>query len=298
MHDLHHHTKPVGKKSLGLSIGLNLLISVSQGIGAFISGSYSLLSDALHNLTDVFSLVISFIAVKLGSKKNTLTRTFGFQRAEMMAAFFNSLTLILLAGFLMFEGIIRWKKEPVINFEWVIWLAVASILINAASVLILHKDAKRSINIKSSYLHLFTDMMTSIAVLIGGLLMKYFGWFWVDSLLTILIAVFLLIQSFSIFYRSLRSLLMFTPKGINIEKIAKEVESISGIKDIHHIHVWEMSDHTIILEAHIDLNADFRISQFEAILLEIEKLLHDNFDISHINIQPEISKPDSKQIIA
>ena len=298
MHELHHHTKPVGEKSLELSIGLNLLISVSQGIGAVISGSYSLLSDALHNLTDVFSLVVSFIAVKLGSKKNTLSRTFGFQRAEMMAAFFNSLTLILLAGFLIFEGIIRWRKEPVINFEWVIWLAVASILINAASVFLLHNDAKESINIKSSYLHLFTDMLTSIAVLVGGLLMKYFGWFWVDSLLTILIALFLLVQSFNIFNHSLRSLLMFTPKNVNIEQIAKDVETIQEVKNIHHIHVWEMSNRTIILEAHIDLTEDFRISQFEPILLQIEKLLHDKYNISHVNIQPEIFKPDSKQIIA
>ncbi len=298
MHDLHYHTRPTGGKSLGLSIGLNLLISVSQGIGAVISGSYSLLADALHNMTDVFSLVISFIAVKLGSKRNTLKRTFGYQRAEMMAAFFNSLTLILLAGFLIFEGIFRWKKEPVINFEWVIWLAVASILINAVSVLLLHKDAKESINIKSSYLHLFTDMLTSIAVLIGGLMMKYFGWFWVDSLLTILIALFLLVQSFSIFYRSLRSLLMFTPKGVNIKNIANDIEKINGIKNIHHMHVWEMNDHSVILEAHIDLTEDYRISQFEKILLEIETLLHDDYDISHVNIQPEIFKPDSKQIIA
>ncbi len=298
MHNLQHHSSPTGKKSLGLSIGLNILISVSQGIGAVISGSYSLLADALHNLTDVFSLVISYIAVKLGGKQNTLTRTFGYQRAEIMAAFFNSLTLILLAGFLLFEGLFRWKKEPAINFEWVIWLAVASILINAISVLLLHNDAKKSINIKSSYLHLFTDMLTSVAVLIGGLMMKYFGWFWVDSLLTILIALFLLIQSFNIFYRSLRSLLMFTPKGIDVKKIASTIEAINGIKNIHHIHVWEMNDHSVILEAHIDLTENYRISQFEKILLEIESVLHEKFGIVHINIQPEISKPDSKQIIA
>jgi len=294
----HYHTHPLGEKSLKWSITLNLLISLSQGVGAVISGSYALLADALHNLTDVFSLAISYIAVKLGSKRNTLKRTFGYQRAEMMAAFFNSLTLILLGGFLIFESIFRWKKEPIISYEWVIWLAVASILINAVSALLLHRDAKASINIKSSYLHLFTDMLTSIAVFVGGLMMKYFGWFWVDSLLTILIAVFLLIQSFGIFYRSLRSLLMFTPKGIDLEQIVKDINTVSGIKDMHHVHVWEMNDHSIMLEAHIDLIKDFRISEFEKILLEIEALLLDNYGISHVNIQPEIFKSDSKQIIA
>ncbi len=294
----HHHIHPLGEKSLKWSIALNLLISLSQVVGTVISGSYALLADALHNMTDVFSLVISYIAVRLGSKHNTLKRTFGYQRAEMMAAFFNSITLILLGGFLIFEGIYRWKKEPIISFEWVIWLAVASIFINAVSALLLHRDAKASINIKSSYLHLFTDMLTSIAVLIGGLMMKYLGWFWVDSLLTILIAAFLLAQSFDIFYRSLCSLLMFTPKGVDLEKIVKDVKMISGIKNMHHIHVWEMNDHSIILEAHIDLTQDFRISEFEKILLEIEALLHGTYGISHINIQPEIFKSDSKQIIA
>lgn len=294
----HHHTHPLGEKSLKWSIALNLLISLSQGVGAVISGSYALLADALHNLTDVFSLVISFIAVKLGSKRNTLKRTFGYQRAEMMATFFNSLTLMLLGGFLIFEGVYRWKKEPIISFDWVIWLAVSSILVNAVSALLLHRDAKASINIKSSYLHLFTDMLTSIAVLIGGLMMKYFGWFWVDSLLTILIAVFLLVQSSGIFYRSLRSLLMFTPDSVDLEKIVKDVNAISGIKDMHHVHVWEMNDHSIILEAHVDLTKDFRISEFENILLEIEALLLENYGISHVNIQPEIFKSDSKRILA
>jgi len=298
MHDFHHQANPIGERALKISIILNLSISILQGIGAVISGSYALLSDALHNSTDVFSLIVSFIAVRLGAKKNTTARTFGFQRAEIMAAFFNSLTLILLSGFLAFEGFTRWKKEPVIHFEWLIWLAIASIFVNAISVFILHKDASESLNIKSSYLHLFTDMLTSVAVLIGGLLMKYFGWFWVDSLLTIFIAIFLLFQSLDIFSRSLRNLLMFTPPNINIEAVAEKVKSIPGIKNIHHVHIWEMKDGNIILEAHIDLIHDYKISQFEDILLKIEKVLHDNFNISHINIQPEINKSDNKQIIA
>lgn len=292
-----HSQEPIGKKSLILSIGLNLFISVAQSVGAVISGSYSLLSDALHNLTDVFSLVISLIATLLGAKKNTSSRTFGFQRAEIMAAFFNALTLLLLAGFLIFEAIIRFNHEPLIRYHWVIWMAVASIVVNGLSIIVIYDDSKKSINIKSSYLHLFTDMLTSIGVLTGGILMRYFGWFWVDSLLTILIGLFLVVQCIPIIRRSLRCLLMFTPPGINIEEIAKRIERIKGVKNIHHIHVWEMNDRSIIFEGHIDLVEDFKISEFEKILEDIEALLEKAFNIHHVNIQPEIYKCDSKRII-
>ncbi len=296
-HD-HHSHEPVGKKALIYSIGLNVLISAAQAIGAVFSGSYSLLSDALHNLTDVFSLVVSLIATILGTKRNTSSRTFGFQRAEIMAAFFNALTLLLLAGFLIFEAIIRFNHEPLIRYHWVIWMASASIVVNGLSIILMHADSKKSLNIKSSYLHLFTDMLTSIAVLAGGILMRYFAWFWVDSLLTILIGIFLVIQCIPIISRSLRCLLMFTPPGINIEEIAKKIEAIEGIKNIHHVHVWEMNDRSIILEGHIDLTNDFKISEFEKILENIEELLEHDYNIRHVNIQPEIFKCDSKKIIA
>ncbi|MEZ5082783.1 MAG: cation diffusion facilitator family transporter [Bacteroidales bacterium] len=155
-------------KNLLISIVLNLLITVGQVIGGFLSGSMALLSDALHNFSDVLALVISYIASKLTLRKPHVKYTFGLRRAEIMAAFINSLTLIIIGVLLCFEAIRRFSLPPEIESSWVILFALLSILLNGISVIILHHDSKHNLNVKSAYIHLFTDMITSIGVLAGG----------------------------------------------------------------------------------------------------------------------------------
>jgi len=188
-HHSHHSHHQVKSKNLLISIILNILITVLQVIGGFLSGSLSLLSDALHNFTDVISLIISFIANKYARKKASFDKTFGYKRAEIIAAFVNSSSLLVVAIFLIYEAIHRFFNVIEIRSGLVIWLAFFGIVANGISVLLLRKDAKKNMNMRSAYLHLFTDMSASVAVLIGGLLMKYYEWFWVDSVLTILIAI-------------------------------------------------------------------------------------------------------------
>src|SRR5690606_37386686 len=177
----------LSSKNLILSIVLNVLITTAQVIGGLVSGSLALLSDALHNFTDVISLVISYIAHRLTGKKASNHRTFGYKRAELIAAFVNAITLIIIAVILIIEAINRFSKPLIIDSNLVIWLSLIGILANGFSVLLLKNDAKRNINMKSAYLHLFTDMLASVGVLLRGLLMKFFGWFWIDSILTFLI---------------------------------------------------------------------------------------------------------------
>jgi len=187
------------------SIVLNIIITAAQVIGGIVSGSLALISDAVHNLSDVISLIISYVANILSNKKKqTLHQTFGFKRAEIIAAFINSSTLIIIAVFLGIEAVKRLNDPREIASNVVIWLAFIAILGNGLSVLLLRKDANHNLNMKSAYLHLITDMLTSVAVLIGGLLMKYFQVYWLDAVLTIIISIYLLYMSWSIFIDSLK----------------------------------------------------------------------------------------------
>lgn len=280
-----------------ISILLNIGITVAQVIGGLVSGSLSLLSDALHNFSDVISLIVSYIASKLSKKKASVNRTFGYKRAEILAAFINASTLIIVAIILIFEAIKRFQNPQEIESNLVIWLSIVAILGNGYSVVLIKKTAKNNINMQSAYLHLLTDMLASVAVLIGGLLMKYFQLFWVDSLLTFLIAVYLIWVGLALLKTSTKMIMLFTPDHINIKEVVFKVNKLSKVKKLHHVHIWNLSDEELHLEAHLDLEEDISTTQFNALLLEIEQLLHDQFNINHVTIQPEYNKEDPKEVI-
>lgn len=262
------------------------------------SGSLALLSDAVHNFSDVLSLIVSYIANWLTHKKQqTLTQTFGYKRAEIVAAFFNAATLIVIAVFLIIKAVGRLQHPENISGTMVIVLALIAIFANGLGVLLLQKDAEHNLNMQSAYLHLLTDMLTSVAVLVGGLLMKFFGWYWIDPILTILISIYLIYMSWRIFIESLKILMLFAPDELVIHDIEKAILEIEGIKNIHHVHVWQLNDHEIHFEAHIEFKNDIPLSEFDKKCEQIEHLLHDQFDISHSNLQPEFNRDDLKDFI-
>lgn len=280
------------------SIILNMVITVSQIIGGILSGSLALLSDALHNFSDVLSLVFSYVAHKLSRKKASVNQTFGYKRAELIAAFVNAMTLIIVALFLVYGAIERFFNPQHIESGLVIWLSILGIAANGLSVILLKKDADKNLNMKSAYLHLFTDMLASIAVLVGGLLMKYLQWFWVDSVLTLAIAVYLIIVGFDLLKKSTQMLMLFTPSHLDIKDIISEVHKIPGVNKLHHIHLWYLNEEELHLEAHLDCFEDIKMTEFNLLLNQIEQVLFDKFHINHINIQPEYKKEeDSKDFI-
>ena len=291
----HHH---VEGKNLLFSIFLNIIITAAQIIGGILSGSLALLSDALHNFSDVLSLVFSYVAHKLSRKKASVNQTFGYKRAELIAAFVNAITLIIVALFLVYGAIERFFNPQHIESELVIWLSILGIVMNGLSVLLLKNDADKNLNMKSAYLHLFTDMLASIAVLIGGLLMKYFQWFWIDSVLTLAIAVYLIIVGFDLLKKATQMLMLFTPSHLNVNDIIEEVHKITGVNKLHHIHVWYLNEEELHLEAHLDCSEDIKMSEFNVLLDKVEQVLFGKFHINHINIQPEYRKEeDSKDFI-
>lgn len=292
----HAHSDLKGRNLL-LSIGLNIIITVAQVIGGLISGSLALLSDALHNFSDVLSLIVSYIADRYSRKDASFDKTFGYKRAEIIAAFVNASTLLVVAVYLIYEAIIRFMNPQEIESGLVIWLALLGIIANGFSVLLLKKDSKENMNMRSAYLHLLTDMSASVAVLIGGLLMKYFRWFWVDSGLTILIAIYLIFMGYDLLKSSFKILMLFTPEDIQLEKLREVISEAPEIKNVHHMHIWQLNEKETHLEAHIDFYEDITLSQFDAILDEVEEKLFHDFGINHVNIQPEFKKDDAKDVI-
>ncbi|XCF06473.1 cation diffusion facilitator family transporter [Tamlana crocina] len=293
---VHGHNDLKGRNLL-ISIFLNILITTAQVVGGLVSGSLALLSDALHNFSDVLSLVVSYVANKLSKKEASFDRTFGYKRAEILAAFVNASTLIIIAILLIIEAVKRFQDPEPIKSGLVIWLSLLGIVANGLSVLLLKKDAHNNINMRSAYLHLLTDMLASIAVLIGGLLMKYYQLFWVDSVLTFLIAVYLIFVGYDLLKTSTKMIMLFTPAHINIEDVVKTVNKLPKVKKLHHVHIWNLSDNELHLEAHLDLREDLAITEFDALLEEIESVLHIQFNINHVTIQPEFNKNDDKGVI-
>ncbi|PWL39885.1 cation transporter [Flagellimonas aquimarina] len=292
----HSHDDLKGRNLL-ISILLNIAITVSQVIGGIISGSLALLSDALHNFSDVLSLIISYIATRLGKKKASSLKTFGYKRAEIMAAFVNAATLVVVAVILMIEAVERLMEPKEIESNLVIWLSLFGILANGFSVLLLKKNANENMNMKSAYLHLLTDMMASVAVFIGGLLMKFYQVYWVDAILTMAIGVYLIYMGYDLLKESTKVLMLFTPKSIVVKEIVESICTIEPIKNVHHVHIWQLNEEEIHLEAHIDFKEDIKLSEFDEILDKIEEHVYHKHGINHVNIQPEFDKCDSKNVI-
>ncbi|GAF05761.1 cation diffusion facilitator family transporter [Saccharicrinis fermentans] len=295
----HHHIELKGKNLL-IAILLNVLITVSQIIGAIFSHSLSLMTDALHNLSDVMALVISYVAHKLAKRKPTSKQSFGYKRAEILAAFINAATLLGVSVYLIVEAMERLFTLGAVEVggELVMWLAGLSILANGLSVLLIQKDAKKSMNMKAAYLHLFSDMLTSIAVLVGGFLMIRFGWYWVDSLLSVMIAVYLIISSWNLVVGAIKVLMQFTPKDIDVDKITQAICVLKQVKNVHHVHIWQLTDHEIHFEAHIDCEEDMLLSEVDKVMTQVRELISHKFNIHHATLQPEFHVCDDKSLIA
>jgi cobalt-zinc-cadmium efflux system protein len=285
-HD-HSHGDLKGR-NLAIAIVLNMGITLAQVVGGFISGSLALMSDAMHNFSDVLALIISWFASKLSKKDQTTAQTYGYKRAEILAALINAVSLIVIAFFLLKEAISRFSDPIEVQTGLVMILGGLSIVLNGLSVLLVQKDAKDNMNMRSAYLHLLSDMISSVAVVLGGLAMYLWDVAWVDSALSIGIALYLVYSSWGLIKESVRILMQFAPTKVNLEDINREIQNIPEVNNMHHVHVWQLDDKQINFEAHISFKNDLNLSRVNEILHQIEHVLDDKFDINHVTLQPEI----------
>ncbi len=289
-----HHHHHVSGRNLFITVILNIIITLSQIAGGVISGSLALLSDAMHNFSDVLALLIAYVANRLAEKPRTKEYTFGLKRAEILAALFNSLILVGIGIFLIVEAAHKLFHHEPIESSWVIWLGILSIVLNAISVFLIKEDSHENINIKAAYLHLLTDVMTSVAVVIGGILMTLWKVYWVDPLISILIALYLMKSAVSLVKESATILMQFAPQSIDMDEIVHLIENEPEIDNVHHIHIWQLDDKNVFFEAHIDFKEDLLLSKCTKILDKLEEKLQ-KAGISHVTLQCEYLRNDSKE---
>ncbi len=290
----HKHHHDAAHQSLSGSIVLNLLITLAQILGGIYSGSLSLLSDALHNLSDVLALALSWLARRWVKKKAGLNHTFGYKRIELLAAYTNTLALMIIALFLIFESIDRLISPEPIASVWVVGLSGLGIVFNGISAGMLHQHSHQNLNLKSAYLHLLSDTLASVAVLIGGLLMYYLDWFWVDAALTFLIACYLIYISIGLLKSTSKMLMLFTPEHISIEKILEKIHPKTAPHQLYHVHLWPLNEHEIHFEARIDCVHNITISEFNILAQQVAQILRDDFQIQHCTLQPDFQTQTDK----
>lgn len=288
----HAHSHPDGLdgvkgKNLLITIALKLLLTITEGLGGWFSGSLSLLSDALHNLNDVLSIVISWFAVKMAEKEHDKKNTFGYRRATIIAAVINATLLIIMSLFLFREAYFKFIQPEKINALLVIVIAAIGIVLNAVAVYLLHKSSEADLNMRAVYLHFLSDALSSVGVMVGGIVIYYFDAYWIDPSLTVMIGLYILKESYEILKESTNILMQGTPKTVDIDEIAEELEKMDAIKNIHHVHIWALDEHTLFFEAHVNLQNDILVSELSDVYAKLEQLLKGRFGVTHLTIQFE-----------
>jgi cobalt-zinc-cadmium efflux system protein len=293
----HDHSHDIKEKNLLMVSLLNLIITIVEVIGGLVSNSLALLSDAFHNLGDTFAVVLAYIANKIGKKSATEKRTFGYKRIEILAALLNAVILIVITVFLFIEAYHRiLSPEPVKGMIMFV-VAVVGLIANLAAVVLLKDDSDHNLNVRAAYLHLLGDTISSVAVIIGAVLIYFFHIYWIDPLVTFLVGIYILKEAFVVLREAVDILMQSTPPSIDIHEVVEAIEKISEINNIHHVHSWKLDDQQIHFECHADLDNDLPLSQADKIRLEIEELLLNKFGISHVTIQFEYNCCSEKNMI-
>jgi len=273
------------------------MISLVEIIGGLLSGSLSLLADALHNFSDGMAILISYIARKIGQRSPDLKMTFGYKRAEILAALLNSSVIIVISFFLFREAYLRFINPMEITTHLMIGVGTFGFIADLVSVYLLHSETHHSLNIRSAYLHLMGDTLSSVAVIIGGIIIYFYDFYLIDPLLSIIIAIFILFQGYRILKQSVLILMERVPAKINIEEIKEKIELIPQIHNLHHIHIWQIDENRILFEGHITLNQDLKLSEADNIRKQVEEILENEFHIHHPHLQLEFSYCNNQECI-
>jgi cobalt-zinc-cadmium efflux system protein len=277
------------QRNILISIFLNLGITIAEFVGGFLSNSLALISDAFHNLGDTLAILFTYVAFIFGKKASTGRNTFGFRRIEIIAAFINSAVLIGISIFLFFEAYKRFMNPQPINELIMLVVAVVGLGGNLISVLLLKSDSKHSLNVRSAYLHLLGDTLSSVGVIAGSLAILFLDILWIDPLLTVLIGLFILKEAVKIFWESVLILMESSPKDIDVFMIKAEIEKHPAIQNAHHLHAWQLSDSQNYFLCHVDLRDNLSLTETDSIRIELEQLILRKFNIQNATIQMEFN---------
>lgn len=291
-HHGHHHTgkEVTGPRLFWASI-VNFGFAGLEIVGGILSNSLSLISDAVHNLTDATSILVAYVANIIGKRKPNARHTFGFRRAEIIAAFFNAVALIVICVFLFVEAYKRFRNPEEIKGNLMLTIAVAGLVANVVSMVILHSSRKKNLNVRAAYLHLLGDTLSSVAVIGGGIAMILWRCYWLDPLITVFVGVYIIWHTWGVVRETVEILMQAVPPELDVYEVQDFLNREEGVGCAHHIHVWRLSDEALHFEAHIELAHDMRASESAELIARLTRELNHRYEISHVTLQMEY-RPD------
>ncbi|MFC2007850.1 cation diffusion facilitator family transporter [Chloroflexota bacterium] len=281
----HHHPLPVGSK-LKYGILLSSIILVAELVGGFMSNSLALLADAGHVFADIIALSLSWYGVKQAERPPTSRMTFGFHRVGVIVALVNAISIFAIAGFIFYEAYRRWQQPPEVNSLMMIIVAVVGLGVNIFVASWLRKEQKNNLNIRSAFWHALGDALASVGVIIGGIIILLTGWFLADPIISIVIGGIIALAAWSILKEGFRVLLEATPHQVDVDKMVKALNQLTGVKGVHDLHVWSISPEIHAMSCHVLID-DLPTSQAATIRQKVEETLQQQFHIEHSVLQME-----------
>lgn len=285
----HAHIDPnSGDRRVAIAIWANGLLTVAQVVGGIFSGSLALIADALHNFSDMASLVIAFAARKIARRPADERMTFGYGRVEIVAALINYTTLIMIGFYLIYEGGMRMIDPPEVMGWTVVILGGIALVVDTLTAMLTYSMQKGSVNIRALFLHNLSDALASVAVIVGGTLIILNDMRWVDPAITIGIALYILYLSFTEIGGPIRTLMLGSPPDIDGNDVVRAIQSVDGVVDVHHVHLWQMQEHAAALDCHIVVERE-RMGEADKIKENVKSVLHERFSIEHSTLEFEAS---------
>jgi cation diffusion facilitator family transporter len=284
----HHHGSipDTSGARLLITLALNLIIPTAQVIGGIMANSMALISDAAHNFSDFTAVLIAYVANRIGKRGASAGFTFGYRRAEILAAALNVILLLGVSGFIVYQGFLRiFHPEPVVA-GLVIVVAGIGVLGNGFSAWLLHKDSSHNLNVRGAFLHMLGDLFTSVVVVLNGLILLYKPWYWLDPALSALIALFIVRNCWTIMKEAVCILMNATPNGMDLCRVKESMESLPGVKNVHYMHAWNLCSSSVAFSCHVVV-PDQYLSQIDALSRSVRHRLMEQFGIDHPVLQFE-----------
>jgi cobalt-zinc-cadmium efflux system protein len=293
----HTHLSDLTKQTtnrLALSLGLTLAFVILEAISGILSNSLALLTDAAHNLTDVIALALSWYAIRLTSRPANGRRTFGYHRAGILVALINSTTLVLISLGIFYEAYRRFISPPEVKSGILITVGAIAVVINLVTAWLVHKGSDHDLNLRSAFVHLMGDVISTIGAVIAGVIIYFTDANWLDPLVSVLIGFLILYNAWGILRDSVDILLEATPRDVDTVKLVDDVKQINGVLGVHDIHIWSLTQNLRTMSAHI-LTDDLSISAGADIQRQINEIVYHRYNIAHATLQLECENclPDS-----
>ena len=287
-HHAHAHAHATGgEKRLLFSIALNLIITAAEVVGGLLSGSLALLSDALHNASDTASLGISYAARRIARREASAEKTFGYRRAEVVGAFVNLVTLVIVALYLIVEAAERFADPQPVDGGVMLAVALVGLAANVITAVLLFRDSKSSLNIRSAFVHILADAFSSVGVVAGSLLIIWYDVYLVDPLITLAISLYILFHAYGLLRQTVNILMEGAPHGMDLGEVLEAMQAADRVLDVHHLHVWQLGEGQTALEAHVVI-AEEDLRQMEPIKRRLKVLLREWFHIEHTTLEFEL----------